>query len=72
MRLFQPIPTFLALPPHSEQSCKKPFGDLSMHICRHSKKLLVGLAEYINSAIQISGIRNARWLLSSKGETTGE
>lgn len=71
MRLFQPFPTFLALVPQMEQSCKRPFGDLSMHISRHSKKLLVGLAEYINSAIHLSGTRNAGWLLSSQGETTG-
>lgn len=71
MRLFQPIATFLALVSHLEQSCKRPFGDLSMHICRHSKKLLVSLAEYINSAIRLGGIRNAGWLLSSQGETTG-
>lgn len=59
VRLFQPIPTFLALVPQTKQSCKRPCGDLSMYICRHLKKLLVGLAENINSAMQLSGIGNA-------------
>lgn len=75
MRLSQPIPTFLALVPYVKQKRKRLFRDSSVHICRHSRKL-VALTENLNPAIQLNGTKNAQIASpdgsqSLQGERTG-